>query len=77
MMMETIVNSLRMYQIKSKDSEIKTYSLCLANISKDFMPDDMKKQTGLKGIVKVFSANYNPFDTSNILDIHTCLMKEM
>ena len=57
MMMETIVNSLRIYQIKSKDSEIKTYSLCLANISKDFMPDDMKKQTGLKGIVKVFSAN--------------------
>ena len=32
-----------MYQIKSKDSEIKTYSLCLANISKDFMLDDMKK----------------------------------
>ena len=76
MMMEPIFNSLRMYQFKSKDSEIRTYSLCLANISKDFTLDDMKKLTGLKGIVKVFSANYNPFDTSNILDIHTFLMKE-
>ena len=40
------------------------------------MLDDMKKQTGLKGIVNFFSANYNLFDISNMLDIHTCLMKE-
>ena len=36
----------------------------------------MKKKTGLKGTVKVFSADYNAIDTSNILDIYRYLMKE-
>ena len=36
----------------------------------------MKKKTGLKGIVKVFSVNYDPINASNILDIHRFLMKE-
>ena len=34
-----------------------------------------KKKTGLKGVVKFFSFNFNPIDTNNILDIHKYLMK--
>ena len=43
--------------------------------SKDFTNDNMKK-IGLKGVVKVFSADYNAIDTNDILDIHIYLMKE-
>ena len=31
------------YQFKAKDSEIKTYPLCLGNISKDFTINNTKK----------------------------------
>ena len=30
------VNATKTYQFKAKDSEIKDYTLCLGNISKDF-----------------------------------------
>ena len=45
--------------------------LCLGNISEDFTLDNMKrkKKTGLNRAVKVFSIDYNPISTSNILDI--------
>ena len=33
------------------------------------------KKTGLKEIVKVFSADCNVIDTSDMLDIHRYLMK--
>ena len=39
---------------KQKNSEIKDYALCLGNISKDFPINNMKKKTGLKGVVKFF-----------------------
>ena len=32
------------------------------------------KKTGLKGIVKFFSVDFNPIDTNNSLDIHKYLM---
>ena len=35
----------------------------------------MKKETGLKGVVKLFSVDFNPIDTNDILDIHRHLMK--
>ena len=38
---------------KEKDAEIKPYSLCLSNNSKDFSIDNMKK-TGPKGKAQVF-----------------------
>ena len=69
------VNAAKIYQFKAKDSEIKTYTLCLGNISKDFTVDNMKK-TGLKGVVKVFPINCNVIDTKDILDIHRSLIKE-
>ena len=68
-----------MYQFKEKDSEMKPYPLCLGNILKDFTLNDMKKtpkETGLKGIVKVFSVDYNPISTSGSSGIHRYLMKE-
>ena len=33
------------------------------------------KRSGLKGIVKVFSVDFNSIDTNNILDILKCLLK--
>ena len=38
------VNATKIYQFKAKDSEIKNYTLCLGNISKDFAINNMKKQ---------------------------------
>ena len=69
------VNATKIYQFKAKDPERKDYALCLGNISKDFTINNMKKKTGLKGIVKIFSVDFNPVDTNNILDIHGYLMK--
>ena len=63
------VNATKIYQFKAKDSEIKDYALCFGNILKDFAISNMKK-TGLKGVVKFFSIDFNPIDTDNILDIH-------
>ena len=34
------------------------------------------EETGLKGSVNVFSINYNPIGTNDVLDIHRILMKE-
>ena len=47
-----------MYQFKGKDSEIKPYSLCLVNISKDFTVNKMKER-GLKGYANAFTVDYN------------------
>ena len=35
----------------------------------------MWKKTGLKRVVKIFSVDFNPIDSDNILDIHKYLMK--
>ena len=40
------VNSVKMYQFKTKNCEIAVYPLCLDNISKDFQNCNMEK-TGL------------------------------
>ena len=69
------VNAMKIYQFKAQDSEIKPYTLCVGKMSNDFMLDNVKK-TGLKGIVKVFSVDYDPINTSDILDIHRFLMRE-
>ena len=69
------VNATKVYQFKAKNSEIKDYALCLGNVSKGFTINNMKK-TGLKGLVKWFSVDFNPIDNNNILDIHKYLMKK-
>ena len=69
------VNATKVYQFKAKNSEIKDYALCLGNVSKGFTINNMRK-TGLKGLVKWFSVDFNPIDNNNILDIHKYLMKK-
>ena len=48
--------------------------MSLGEISKDFKINNMKK-AGLKGVVNVFSVDFNPIDSNDILDIHKYLMK--
>ena len=38
------VNDTKIYQFKAKDSEIKDYTMCLGNISRDFAINNMKKR---------------------------------
>ena len=47
--------TVKLYQFKADDSEIKPYPLCLDNISNGFTFDNMKK-TGIKEEVNIFSA---------------------
>ena len=68
------VSTIKIYQFKAKDSEIKDYTLCLGNISKDFTIKNMK-ETGLKGVAKFFSVDFNPIDNNDILGINKYLKK--
>ena len=51
------------------------YTLCLGDISKDFTINS-KKKTELKGVVNVFSLDYDAISTSDILYTHRYLIKE-
>ena len=70
------VNAAKIYQFKAKKSEIKDYALCLGSISKLFRAYNMKKKTGLKGIINFFSSDFNPIDTNDVFHIHKYLMKK-
>ena len=48
----------------------------MGNISKDFTANNMKRAE-LNWYVYKFSVGYNITDTSNIIDIHKYLMKNM
>ena len=48
-----LINATKLYQFKAKNSEMKDYTLCLGNISKDFTINNTKK-TELGGVVKIF-----------------------
>ena len=69
------VNSTEIIKFKAKDSEIKTYPLCLGNVSIDFSTNNIIK-TGLKGSVYDFSVGYDVINTSNVINIHKYLMKK-
>ena len=69
------VNGTEIYKSEAKFSEIVATLLCLANISKDWSVDNMKK-TGLNGYVHDFSVHYDATDVDDILDIHKYLMKK-
>ena len=51
------VNATKIYKLKTKNSEIKTYPSCLENISKHFTAGNMKK-TRLNDYVYDFSVEY-------------------
>ena len=76
--MEATVSYLLMlqniYQFQAKDSEIKDYTLCLGDISKDFTINSMRNNK-IKMNCKFFFVDFNPTDTNDILDIYKYLMK--
>ena len=69
------VNGTEIYKLKAKDSEIVASPICLENISKDWLADNMKR-TGLNGYVYDFSVDYDAADVDDIKDIHRYLMKK-
>ena len=69
------INGTEIYKFKAKDSEIAASPLCLGNISKDWLVDNMKR-TGLNGYVYDFSVDYDAADVDDIKDIHKYLMKK-
>ena len=55
------VNATKVYQFKPKDTEIKDYALCLDNVSKYFIINNMKKKKKrIKKSCKIFSIDFNP-----------------
>ena len=70
------VNGTEIHKFKVKDSEIKAYSLCLGNMSKDWSYDNMNmEKTGFNSYIYDFSTDYNAIDVDNIKDIHKYFMK--
>ena len=69
------VNGTEIYKFKSKDSEIFVGPICLGNISKDWLVDNMKR-TGFTGYFSEFSVDYDPIAVDDFEDIHKYLMKK-
>ena len=69
------VNGTNIYKFKAKDSAIVANPLCLGNISKDWLVDNMKR-AGLNGYVYDFNVDYDAADADDIKDIHKYLMKK-
>ena len=59
------VNGTEIYKFKPKDSEILVRPICLGNISKDLLVDDMKK-TGFTGYIYHFSVDYTTIAVDDI-----------
>ena len=68
------VNGTEIIKFKVKDSEIVATPLCLGNISKDRLVDNMK-DIWLNGYVYDFSVDYDTIAV-DILDIHKYLTKK-
>ena len=68
------VNGKEIIKFKAKDSEIVATPLCLGNISKDRLVDNMK-DIWLNGYVYDFSVDYDTIAV-DILDIHKYLTKK-
>ena len=66
----------RQKYINSKDSEIKTYPLCLENFSGNFSANNTKKISGLNECAYNFSVGYSSLDASNIINVHKYLVKK-
>ena len=69
------VNSTEIIKFKDKVSEIVATPLCLGIISKDFIPDNMRK-TGFYVYIYDFSVNYDAIAVDDILDIRKYLIKK-
>ena len=69
------VNGTDIYKFKAEDSEIVAAPLCLGNISKDWLVDNMKK-TGFDDYVYDLSVHCDAVAVDDILGIHKYLMKK-
>ena len=69
------VNGTEIYKFKAKYSEIFVGSICLGNISKDWLVDDIKK-TGFTGYVDDFSVDYYPIAVNDIKNINKYSIKQ-
>ena len=69
------VNGTEISRFKAKGSEILVGPICLGNISKDWLVDNMKR-TGFTAYVYDSSVDYNPIAVDDIKNIHKYLMKK-
>ena len=70
------VNGTEIHKFKAKDFKIVATPLCLGNISKDWLIDNMKK-TSFNGYVCDFNVDCDATDNNDInKDIHNYLMKK-
>ena len=69
------VNGTEIIKFKAKDSEITPYELCLGNISKAWLVDNLKR-TGFNSYVYDFRVDYNAIAVSDVLDIHNYVMEK-
>ena len=69
------VNGVEIYKFKAKDSKITATPLCLGNVLKYFLVNNMKK-SGLYRYIFDFSVNYDSIDVIDILNILKYLMKK-
>ena len=70
-----IVDVVKIYKFKAKDSEINAAPLFLDSTSKGFSADNIKK-TGLHGYGYNFPVDYDNIDVDDILDIRKYSMKK-
>ena len=68
------VNVTEIIKFKAKDSEIVATPLCLGNISRDWLVDNVRN-TGLNGFVYDFNVDYDAITVDDILYSHNYLMK--
>ena len=66
---------MEIIKFKANDSKIAANPLCLGNISKDWLTDNMWK-TSFTGYVYDFRVGYDAIDVDDIKDIHKYLMKK-
>ena len=68
------VNGTKIIKLKAKEPDIVATPLCLWNISKGFLVDDIKN-TGFYRYVYDYSVDYDAVPIDDISDIHKYLMK--
>ena len=69
------VNGVKIYQFKTKDSDLNAYPLRLGNISKDFEVGNMKNGEQHEYVYD-FSVDYDSIAADDVRDIHKYLIKK-
>ena len=70
-----VFNGTDIIKFKAKDSEITLNPLCLGNISKDWLIDNMKK-TGFNGYIYDFNVDCDAVSASDMLGTDKYLMEK-